>query len=184
MLRAIASALVKCIRRDLAGYGSLKTNNLFLFVGLLIWGALKSGVEPASSYPFLLVLAVLMLFPASGDPLEKIPRVRLGLWPLSRSRRVILRSGSFALSPVFWILTVLIAVRATPGIALGLVMFSAAAWTWRQGTGYRASSPVPRIGLARRPGTAVWPTAVLVTNNLRQMVTVLDTWLVLFIGAG
>src|SRR2546430_9418 len=103
MLRAVVGALIKSVRRDLAGYASIKTNNFFLFVALLIWGAVRGGVEPTSSYPFLLALGVLMLLPASGDPLEKIPRVRLALWPLGWATRAALRVGSLALSPVFWV---------------------------------------------------------------------------------
>ena len=54
LLLPILRALAASVRRDLKTFGALKTNNFFLFVALLIWGALVSGVEPVSSYPFLL----------------------------------------------------------------------------------------------------------------------------------
>ena len=133
MLRAILGALVKSVRRDFTGFGSLKTNNFFLFVALIIDGALVSGIAPISAYPFLLVLAVLMLVPMMGSLLNKIPRVRLGLWPLTPLWRAVLS-------------------------------------VWRRrfvGAGRRA-----RIGGGG-----------LIANNLRQMLTVLDTYLALFIGA-
>jgi hypothetical protein len=133
MLRALLSALFKALRRDLAGYASLKTNNFFLFVLLIIWGALVSGVYPVAAYPFLLLLAVLMLFPLSGSLLDKVPKVRLALWPLTPATRAIL-----------W----LFGARSVATVR-----------------------PPPRIG---PPG--------LIANNIRQMLSVLDTYLALFIG--
>jgi len=62
---AIVRSLAAVVRRDLAGYSPIRTNNFFLFVALLIWGALMSGVAPVSSYPFLLLLATLLFFPFS-----------------------------------------------------------------------------------------------------------------------
>ena len=82
MLRAVLGALLKSVRRDLAGYASFKTNNFFLFVALMIWGALNSGVAPIASYPFLVALGALMIVPASGDPLE---RSRASAWGCGRS---------------------------------------------------------------------------------------------------
>jgi hypothetical protein len=169
MLRAVAGALFKSVRRDLAGYASLKTNNFFLFVAMLVWGALRSGVEPASAYPFLAALGVLMLFPASGDPLAKIPAVRLALWPLGRGTRAALRAASLALSPLFWVMAVLLALHAPAGVALGFVGAAAAIRLVR----FKA----PRRLSLRAGGP-------LVTNHVRQMLSVLDTWLALAIGAG
>lgn len=164
MLRAIAAALLKAIRRDLAGYASLKTNNFFLFVAALIWGALASGVEPVSSYPFLFALAVLMLFPASGDPLEKIPRVRLALWPLKRAARVALRIFSLLLSPIFWLFAILsrwLALVFTPAILAARTL-----------VGQASAFPRPRV-----------PGPPLFVKNLRQLLTTLDAYLTLAIGA-
>jgi hypothetical protein len=45
---AILRALAASARRDLNTYAALKTNNFFLFVALLIWGALVS-VKPVSA---------------------------------------------------------------------------------------------------------------------------------------
>src|SRR5215471_2430985 len=172
MFRAVAGALVKSVQRDLAGYAAIKTNNFLLFIGLLVWGAVRSGVEPASSYPFLLLLGGLMLCPASGDPLEKIPRVRLALWPLGRAARAGLRVGSLALSPVFWLMVTLLSLRAPVGIVLG---FIAAVVAMRCGAGFRS---------AHGRAWADRKSAPLVTKSFRQMFTVLDTYLALVIGAG
>jgi hypothetical protein len=173
MIRAVMGALVKSARRDLAGFASLKTNNFFLFVVLLIWGALNSGVEPVSSYPFLLVLGLLMLFPASGDPLEKIPHVRLALWPLRRGARAALRLGSLLLNPALLLMAGLMALRAKVWITLGFVALVAGSrMGGRQSSAIRSQA----VSLPGMPG--------LLANNLRQMFTVLDTYLALAIGAG
>jgi hypothetical protein len=170
LLGPAVRALLKSVRRDLAGYASLKTNNFFLFVVLMIWGALNSGLAPIASYPFLVALGFLMVLPASGDPLQKIPSVRLGLWPLTPSARIALRILSLALNPAFWILAVLIALRSGAAIAAGFVVAILA---------LRLAGS-PRLG---RPGKVVCPTW-LITNNVRQMFSLLDTWLALAIGWG
>jgi len=173
MFRALLGALAKCARRDLAGYASLKTNNFFLFVALLIWGALESGVEPASSYPFLLALGLLLLFPASGDPLEMIPRVRLDLWPLTRGSRALLRAGGLLFSPLLWLMAVLLARHAHPWVVLGFLAPAVVVRAW----GGRS-----RITVRPVPPSSICPP--LVANNLRQLFSVLDTYLALLIGAG
>ena len=60
------------MRRDLGTFGSLKVNNFFFFVVLLVWGAVRSGMPPTSAYPFLLLLGLLLLVPLSSDPLNRI----------------------------------------------------------------------------------------------------------------
>jgi hypothetical protein len=170
VLRPVLRALVKAVHRDLAGYGSLKTNNFFLFVFLMIWGAAVSGVAPVASYPFLVALGTLMLLPASGDPVEKIPPVRLGVWPLPRATLLALRIAGLWLNPAFWALAVLIAVRSGLAIAAGFVVLIAA-----------TRLLAPRL---TRPQPTIATGVPLLTNNLRQMLCVLDTWLALAIGLG
>src|ERR1700733_1479350 len=82
---------------------SIRVNNFFLFVLLLVYGALESGLEPKAAEPLLLLLGLLVLLPASSDPLAKIPPSRFGLWPLRASQRVMLRAGSLLLSPLLWL---------------------------------------------------------------------------------
>ena len=45
MVAAILRALVKAVRRDLAGFGPVRTNNFFLFVALIVYG---SGMVPVT----------------------------------------------------------------------------------------------------------------------------------------
>jgi hypothetical protein len=170
-MRPLLRALLKTVRRDLAGYGSLKTNNFFLFVALMIWGALVSGVAPIASYPFLIALGFLMILAASGDPLSKIPGIRLALWPLTGATRVTLRIFSLALNPAFWVLAALIALRSGVPIAAGFV--AAILATRLLGS--------PRLG---SPQKAVICPTWLITKDVRQMFSVLDTWLAVAIGWG
>jgi hypothetical protein len=168
---AILRALAAVVRRDLAGYSPIRTNNFFLFIVLLIAGAFSTGVEPVSSYPFLVLLAVLLFFPISSDPLEKIPRVRMGLWPLTRRNRLMLRLAGLALSPVLWFAVVLLIRQGRRVVLpLGAVAGAAVARTWAPGL-------APRFALGRVAPPLPGPAGILIRNRLRAMLALLDTWL-------
>src|SRR5262249_24455716 len=159
------------VRRNLAAHALLRTNNFFLFVALLIWGALVSGVEPASSYPFLALLALLLFFPIASDPLVKILLVRLGLWPLDRSSRLALCVLGFALNPILWITGAWSRGQGLRSAGSAGALSAAAAIrtrTPRAVRGYSIARLVPSI-----PGGI----GLLATAHLRQMLTALDTWL-------
>ena len=179
MVLAILKALAASVRRDLNTYGALKTNNFFLFVALLIWGALVSGVKPVSAEPFLLLLGVLMLFPVSSDPLDKIPTTRLALWPLSAAQRVTLRLASLAFSPILWVTVLLLSLRASLSLAalfLGVsIAIQAVGVVVARGPAWSVARMVPRF-----PGR----TGGLVSANLREMLTLLDPYLAIVISAG
>jgi hypothetical protein len=93
-LLAILKALRRAVGRNLGTLESIKVNNLFLFVALLVAGALASGQPPKSAEPFFVLLGFLLLFPLSSDPLGKIPPARLALWPLTGGQRLGLRLAS------------------------------------------------------------------------------------------
>ncbi|HWB98687.1 MAG TPA: hypothetical protein VG672_18390, partial [Bryobacteraceae bacterium] len=78
---AILRALGRAFWRDLRTLNSLTANNFFLFAIVLL-------LQPSSATFLLLVLGLLLLFPLSADPMRKIPPDRLGLWPLSRRKRI------------------------------------------------------------------------------------------------
>lgn len=176
MIPAVLRALGKAVRRDLGTFGSLTVNNFSLFVALMIYGATQSGVEPKSSYPFLLLLGFLLLFPMSSDPLAKAPPARLALWPLAPRQRLVLRLASLLLSPVAWLTLFLLFKFAASLALLFLVMAVAiqALLTFSR----HCFPPVPWVPpLPGREGG-------LVRNNLRQMLTVLDPYLALALSAG
>ncbi len=179
-LAAILGALGRAVRRDLGTFGSLKTNNFFLFILLLVWAAGVSHVEPHSSYPLLLLLFFVLLFPLSSDPLDKVPPSRLALWPLTQGERVTLRLMSLALSPVLWFAILLMVFkRVRPGIALAfltavvVVQFVAVlARRIHTRNPFRFVPPFPsRLG-------------GLIRNNVRQMLTVLDMYIAILLSVG
>jgi hypothetical protein len=159
-VRAVLKAVWRAVRRGQGSFASIGTNNFFLFTAILF--------QRQGGFLYL-IIALLMLFPLSADPLRKIPRERLVLWPLERREWWILRVLSPWLNPVMWVLAALTvwAVRhavtwpllgAVAGLfALGFVLsdVGGGAWDW----------------LAR------WvPGRGLVKKNLRQMVSTLDFW--------
>ncbi len=108
MLAAILHALRRATQRDLGTFAALRVNNFFLFVALLVAGAVSSGVQPWSAYPFLALLGILLAFPLSGDPLDRIPGERELLWPLTRSQSLALRCIGRLLNPILWLAVVLL----------------------------------------------------------------------------
>jgi len=60
---------------------------------------------------------VVLFFPLSADPLRKIPRERLAIWPISERERLLLRILSPWLNPLTWILIILALRRS---VTMGL----------------------------------------------------------------
>jgi hypothetical protein len=166
----LVRALLRAVRRDLGTFAALRANNFFLFVALLIAGALQSGLPPVSSYPFLALLAFLMLFPLAADPLAKIPRARLDSWPLRPSQRFALRAAALALNPMLWIAAGLLFAASKAALALiaiPLVTRGVASPRWH-----------PLRRMPTLPGRLAEP----IRANLRQIFTVLDTYLAILIA--
>jgi hypothetical protein len=177
---AILRALSRVIRRDLATFQSVKVNNFFLFVALLIGGALASGVKPASAYPFLLLLGFLLLFPLSSDPLAKIPPGRLASWPIGAGQRFALRLASLALSPILW-LTVLLLLKTSASLALYFLGVAIAA----QGCvvlANRVAQRAPRWNPGRHVPQLPGRLGGLIRKNVRQMLSVLDSYVAVLLS--
>jgi hypothetical protein len=163
-------ALWRAVRRDLGTFAALRANNFFLFVALMMYGAFESGTMPVSSYPFLAVLGFLMLFPLAADPLAKVPRARLGGWPLDRRQRAVLRLSALAFSPMLWLTAGLLfsaSKAALALIAIPIATHSAARPTWH-----------PLRRMPTLPGRLAEP----VRASLRQLFTVLDAYLAIAIA--
>jgi hypothetical protein len=170
-LLAILRALARAIRRDLRSYQSIAGNNFFLFVALLLQ-------QPQSAEFFVLILGFLLLFPLSADPLAKIPPDRLALWPLSVRQRLGLRLSSIALSPVIWIAFAILLTKARLKTAL---LFLAAAIVIQSLTllASQAAKRSPQWDLLRRMPSLPGRLGGLIRKNIRQMLTVLDTYMAL-----
>jgi len=182
-LRAILQALRRAVGRDLGTLQSIKVNNLFLFVALLVAGALSSGVPPKSAYPFFVMLGFLLLFPLSSDPLGKIPPARLSLWPLTAGQRLGLRFASLALSPAAWIGVLILLKTARPLVALAFCGLAAGV----QGAaalGRHAAKRDPHWDLLRHIPQFPGRLGGLVRKNMRQMLSLMDPYAALLMSVG
>src|SRR5438105_2408015 len=85
-VRAVLAALWTAIRRDAKSIGSFASNNFFLVS--VIFLALK---DPGAFVSLNFLIGMVLFFPLSTDPLRKVPRVRLAIWPLAPREHRLLR---------------------------------------------------------------------------------------------
>lgn len=182
-LLSVLRALRRAAARELGSFQGIRTNNFFLFIALLVWAAVVSGVEPESAEPLMLLLGFLLLFPLSSDPLGKIPASRMALWPLDQAARWALRLCSLMLSPVLWFALFIVLKTGQTRLALlfllGAAGIQAAMMAVRSLIGF-----VPRADPARYVPGLPGPLRELTRQNTRQMFTVLDTYTALLLSAG
>ena len=182
-LRAILTAVRRAVARDLESLGSLKVNHLFLFVLLLVYGALNSGQPPKSAEPFFVLLGFLLLFPLSSDPLRKIPPSRLVLWPLRQGQRIGLRLASLFLSPLAWIAIAILVKTARLELAVALcglaltiqLAIASARHAAQRNRHFNLLGYIPLF-----PGKL----GGLISKNLREVMTLLDPYAALALSAG
>ncbi len=182
-LFAILDALRKAVQRDLSSLESLKVNNFFLFVLLLVAGAVQSGQPPKSAYVFFFLFGFLLLFPISADPLARIPPDRLALWPLSTPQRIALRVSSLLLSPLLWI--ALIIAWRTGRLSEGLT-FLAVALVVRATSllGKRLATRQRHFHLLRYIPQLPGPIGGLIRKDIRQLLSLLDPYVALALSVG
>jgi hypothetical protein len=163
---AVLNAVGKATRRAQGSFLSIATNNFLIFTAFFFQ---KDG-----TFLYMLVGA-LIFFPMSADPLRKIPRDRLALWPLTRRDWWILRIVSPWLNPILWLLAagaVWAMRRAVSwpllGIMAGLFVVGLVVSDFGGGAWEGLARRVPRFG-----GTL----GILIQKNLRQMLSTLDLWL-------
>jgi hypothetical protein len=167
----ILKALRTAFRRDWKSFGSIATNTFFPVTLLLLQ---KAGA-------FLYILAgVITVFPMSTDPLRKIPRSRLDLWPLSGRDRWLLRALSPWLNPMTWMLAAGAVWAARGRLTAGLW----AAVAGLVAIGFAASElPRPRsAGLWRFVPAGPGPLGQLMRKNLREILSTLDFYLALLLS--
>ena len=180
---AILKALRRAMGRDLGTLQSIKVNNLFLFVALLVYGALNSGQPPKSAEPFFVLLGFLLLFPLSSDPLGKIPPARLGLWPLTGGQRLGLRFASLAFSPVTWIAILILLKTARPLAALAFCGLATAIQVAAV-LGQRFAMRDPHWNLLRYIPQFRGRLGGLVRKNMREILSLMDPYAALLISIG
>jgi hypothetical protein len=165
-VRAVLKAVWRAVRRGQGSFASIGTNNFFLFTAILF--------QRQGGFLYL-IIALLMLFPLSADPLRKIPRERLVLWPLDRREWWILRVVSPWLNPVMWVLAALTAWAVRHAATWSLLGAVAGLF----GLGFVLSD----VGGGAWDWLARWvPGRGLVKKNLRQMISTLDFWCALVLS--
>ena len=180
MVLAILQAVRRAVRRDLGTLQSVRLNHFFLFVALIAAGSLAVHLPPVSACPFLLLLGLPMLFPISASPLDQIPASRLDIWPLTPVDLFRLRLASLALSPVPWLV---LGLGLFGRLRLAAVFLAAAVSVhalavWSAGlAGHRHWHPLRLLPAV--PGRL----GGLVSNHLRQMFSVLDSYLAVSLAA-
>jgi hypothetical protein len=182
-IRAILKAVRHAVGRDLGTLESIKVNNLFLFVALLMYGALNTGQPPKSAYPFFVLLGFLLLFPLSSDPLGKIPPARLALWPLTGGQRLGLRFASLALSPITWIGVLILLKTARPLVALAFCALAAGVQA-AAALGRHAARRDPHWDLLRYIPEFPGRLGGLVRKNMREVLSLLDPYAALLMSIG
>jgi hypothetical protein len=173
-IKSVVSAVARAFWRDLRSLESITGNNFFLFVLVLMQ-------QPASASFFLLILAVLFLVPISTDPLRKIPKERLALWPLSSAQLIAVRIGSAAVSPMTWITLGAVFALARKGrnvdFLVGAVGVQSAvfAGNWLLGR-------MPQIGLLRYVPAFPGRVGGLIRKDVREALSTLDPYVALILG--
>ena len=160
----VLGTLARITVRELRHLNAIIGNNFFIFTLIFLS---QSGV-------FLqLLMGLLLLFPLTANPLERIPAVRMALWPLSGRERVGVRLVSYLLSPALVVTLAGLVVTQGSGTALrflavvvGFTVVTALVKGVRWGT--------PRLF----PGEVG-----MVGATVRQLVTMLDFYLAVVVAA-
>jgi hypothetical protein len=171
-IAAILRALGKALRRDQRTLQSVAGNNFFIVTALLL--------QKAGSFIYL-IIGLVLLFPLSTDPMRKIPRSRLQLWPLDTGERHLLRALSPWVNPVTWAIAALAIWAARGRVTVGLWALAAAVVV----AGFLLSELPggPAHGLFRRIPNFPGPLNHLIRKNIREMLATLDFYCGLVLAA-
>lgn len=172
---AILKALGLAYRRDWTAFQSLAGNNFFLITAFLL--------RQAGTFVYL-IMGLVVLFPLSTDPLRKIPRSRLALWPLARREHWVLRLMSPWINPLTWILAGAALWGAGRTVSVGLFAMVGALFA----AGFLLSAvPLPgglgkSGGMWRRIPNFPGPLNHLMRKNVREMLCTLDFYCALLLS--
>jgi uncharacterized membrane protein (UPF0136 family) len=171
-IRAILVALITAVRRDLKTVGSFSGNNLFV-AGIVFLFLRDPGIFVA----FFAFIGLVLFIPLSADPLRVLPRDRLSIWPLGAGERRALRILSPWLNPVAWLI---VAMAVWKRVSMGLCAVGAGVF----GIGFVLPSlPPARKGMWRHLPSFPGRLNQLVRKNLREMLSTLDFWCAVVVGA-
>lgn len=160
VLRATYNAL----RREQQSRLKVPANNLYYAAVASIF-----MLDPTLAMFVATVVLIVLFFPLSADPLRLAPAFRLGLWPLSRGERGLVRAISPWLNPVTWLVAAFALWRR---VSVGMAALVSGVFAlgflapWR-----RAASRGGILRIAPRfPGAL----GSLVRKDLRGLLTTLD----------
>ena len=111
-LRVVLHALWTAMRREQESLMKVPANNLYYAAAAFFF-----MLDPAAAAFVGAIVAMVLFFPLSSDPLRHIPRSRFQLWPLDSIERRLLRVLSPFLNPVTWVVVVFALWRK---VSLGL----------------------------------------------------------------
>jgi hypothetical protein len=169
-VRAILAALWTALRRD-KSLGSFSSNNLFLVSVLLLF--LK---DPGAFLVFNLFIGLVLFLPLSSNPLRKVPKSRLAIWPLAARESHLLPIASIWLNPVTWLL---VALALWKSVTWGLWALLAGLFT----IGFVGAGPeAGATGLWRRMPDLPGPLDQLIRKNLRELLSTLDFYSALLLA--
>lgn len=161
-LVAILGALWRAQRRDQKTFETVVSNNFFAVTVFFL--------RQAGTFIYL-ILGLVVLFPLSTDPLRKVPRSRLSLWPMESGERRLLRLLSPWVNPVTWLIAALAVWMARGSVSIGL---------WGVVAGIIAAGfvlseiPAPAHGMLRRVPPFPGLLNHLIRKNLREIFATLD----------
>lgn len=172
-IAAILRALSTALRRDQRSLQSVAGNNFFIVSALLL--------QKAGTFIYL-IIGLVLLFPLSTDPLRKVPRSRMELWPLDSHERRLLRLLSPWINPMTWVLAALAIWAVKGGVTIGL--WAVAAGVVAAGFLLSELPGGPAHGLLRRLPHFPGALDELVRKNIREIFATLDFYCGLLLSLG
>lgn len=172
--------LLQLVRRDLRTSASLAMNNLFFLVVFLLQGS-NPRTMMWTVFPFVVLLGLPLLLAFSGDPLQRIPVVRLALWPLTLRDRGLLHLFGLVLTPAVWVAIFLLLLRAGLGMALLFSVVMLATQMVVAGIGY-VLRRIPIFQIQRYVPQPPGRLGGIFRLSLRQIMTTLDFYVALMVS--
>jgi hypothetical protein len=170
-IAAILRVLGTALRRDQKSLQSVAGNNFFIVSVLLL--------QKAGTFVYL-IIGLVLLFPLSTDPLRKIPRSRMELWPLDKREHRLLRLLSPWANPMTWLIAALAVWAARGGVTVGL--WASIAVLVAAGFLISELPGGPAHGLLRRVPQFPGPLNHLIRKNIRETFATLDFYCALLLS--
>ena len=173
-LRAVLGALWTTLRREQESLLKVPANNMYYAAAAFLF-----MLDPVAMVFFGTIVAVVLFFPMSADPLRHIPPARFQLWPLEAGERRLIRVLSPFLNPVTWAVLIFALWRKVSvglgAFAVGMFLLGFLASDWTPAGVGRAWKWIPR-----------WPGMLgeLVRKDLRALLRTLDFYCALLVGGG